>query len=63
MEKLTRDLGNKAKKKGIIINTIALMEPRAEESMLDLAKRAGGVFTIVEKNGKSREVKRAGKGN
>ena len=62
MEKLTRDLGGQAKKKGIIINTIALMEPRAEESMLDLAKRAGGVFTIVEKNGKSREVKRAGKG-
>ena len=63
MEKLTRDLGNKAKKKDIIINSVAMMEPNAEESMLDLAKRTGGVFTVVDKDGKAREVKRAGKGD
>jgi hypothetical protein len=63
MDKLTRDLGKQAKEKGIVINTIALMEPRAEESMFDLAKRAGGVFTIVDKRGKSKEVKRLDKDN
>lgn len=58
MMDLTRDLSSKAKKKDIVVNSIAMMEPKAEESMLELAKRTGGVFTIVEKGGKSREVKR-----
>ncbi len=55
---LTKDLAAKAKSKDIIINSVALMEPKAEESMFELAKRTGGVFTIVEKGGESREVKR-----
>jgi hypothetical protein len=57
MMDLSRDLASKAKKKNIVVNSIAMMEPLAEESMLDLAKRTGGIFTIVEKGGKSREVK------
>jgi len=58
---LSKDLAAKAKSKDIVVNSIALMEPKAEESMLELAKRTGGVFTIVDKDGKSREVKRVKK--
>ncbi|MFD2255798.1 hypothetical protein ACFSSA_03835 [Luteolibacter algae] len=58
MEKLTRELGGEAKKKNIVINTVALMEPKAASHMLDLAKRADGVFTVVESGGVSRQVKR-----
>lgn len=54
---LTKDLAAKAKRKGIIVNSIAMMEPKAEESMFELAKRTGGAFTIVDKGGKVREVK------
>lgn len=60
MASLSKSLASKAKK-DIVVNAIALMEPKAEEAMLDLAKRTGGVFTIVEKGGKSREVKWVGK--
>ncbi|MFD2255796.1 hypothetical protein ACFSSA_03825 [Luteolibacter algae] len=56
MEKLTRDLGGDAKKRGITVNTVALMEPKAAVHMYDLAKRTNGVFTIVESGGVSREV-------
>ncbi len=58
---ITRSLASKAKSKGIVVNSIALMEPRAEEAMYELADRTGGVFTIVEEGGKSREVKRVSK--
>lgn len=51
---LTRDIASKAKRKGIVINTVAMMEPRAEEAMADLAKRTGGEFTIIGKDGKAR---------
>ncbi|MGJ8642091.1 MAG: vWA domain-containing protein [Luteolibacter sp.] len=58
MMKLARDLASEAKKKDIVVNTVAMMEPNAEEAMLDLAKRTDGVFTVVDKDGKAREVKR-----
>ena len=61
MMSLTRTLAAKAKTNDIVVNSIAMMEPRAEESMFELAKRTGGAFTIVEKGGKSREVKRLDK--
>lgn len=52
-----RRIGAKAKSKGIVINTVALMEPRAHASMDDLAKRTGGGFTVVEKGGKVKKVR------
>ncbi|MBO1260313.1 VWA domain-containing protein, partial [Bordetella holmesii] len=52
MMKLTNDLASKAKKKGIIVNTIAMMEPKANEAMANLANKTGGEFTIIDKNGK-----------
>lgn len=61
MMKLTDDLAAKASKKGIIVNCVALMEPKAEEPMFNLADKSGGVFTIVDKGGKIREVDRLNK--
>lgn len=59
MMALVKDLASIAKRKGIVVNTIAMMEPKAQEPMADLAKRTGGEFTIIEANGK---VKPGGKG-
>lgn len=52
-----RRIGARAKTKGIVINTVALMEPRAHDPMDDLAKRTKGSFTIVEKGGKVKKVR------
>lgn len=51
-----KKLASKAKSSNIIVNTIAMMEPRAERAMMELAKGTGGKFTIIEKGGKAREV-------
>ncbi len=53
MVKLAEDLGRKAKRQGTIINTVAMMQPNAEEAMKELAKRTGGQFTIVRPGGES----------
>jgi hypothetical protein len=53
---VARTIGAKAKSKDIIINTVAMMEPRAETAMKELAKRTGGQFTIVQKGGKVKLV-------
>ena len=37
-----------AQKKGTVIKTIAMMEPKAEKGMRDLAEHTGGSFTLVE---------------
>ena len=51
-----KKIGNRAKSRGITINCIAMMAPAAVEAMGDLAKRAGGKFTLVEKGGKRKEI-------
>lgn len=45
-------IGAKAKRDGIVINTVALMQPKAEDALDDLAKRTGGGFTVVQAGGK-----------
>lgn len=54
MMALVKDLAAVAKKKGIVVNTVAMMQPKAEGPMADLAKRTGGEFTVVDANGKVR---------
>lgn len=46
-----------AKKNNIVINTVALMEPKAAEAMETLAKRTGGTFVLVNKDGSKSIVK------
>lgn len=52
MVALAKRIGHRAKTKGITINTVAMMEPRAAAAMKELAKRTGGQFSMVEKGGK-----------
>ncbi|MFP6879368.1 MAG: vWA domain-containing protein, partial [Roseibacillus sp.] len=52
-----RELGGKARSKGVRINCIALMEPRAHDDMNELAKLTRGQFTIVTKDGKHKRVR------
>ena len=51
-----KKMGNRAKSRGITVNCVAMMEPKAVEAMGDLAKRAGGKFTMVLKDGKRKEM-------
>jgi hypothetical protein len=55
-EALAKSIGAKAKAKKITVNTVAMMEPKAEKAMKVLAQRTGGQFTVIEKNGKVRQV-------
>ncbi|BCX50355.1 hypothetical protein HAHE_42630 [Haloferula helveola] len=50
--KTAKSIGAKAKSKGIIINTVAMMDPKAEAGMKEMAKRTGGQFSIVRPGGK-----------
>ena len=52
-----REIGTKAKSHGVQINCIAMMEPRAHADMDELARRTGGQFTIVSKDGKHKRVR------
>ena len=49
---IVKELGKDAKEKGITINTISLMEPRAREDMALLAELSGGEFSLIDENGK-----------
>lgn len=48
---IAEDVGEKAKKDGIKINTIALMEPAARDAMSRLAEITGGEFALIDKDG------------
>jgi hypothetical protein len=54
---LATKIAAKAKNRKVVINTLAMMEPKAEKAMFELAKRTGGQFTIIEGNGNVKEVK------
>jgi hypothetical protein len=46
-----------AKEKGVLINTVALMQPRAAVAMGALAKPTGGKFSLINEEGKKVDVK------
>lgn len=52
-----KTIGTRARSKGITINCVAMMEPRAHADMLELAKRTDGQFTKVLKGGKVEKVR------
>lgn len=56
MAEIVEDLSKKAKMSKTIINTVAMMEPKANEHMFNLANNTGGSFTIVELDGTFRLV-------
>jgi hypothetical protein len=61
MMKLTNELAAIAVKKSIVVNTIALMEPKANKPMANLANKTGGQFTIIDKNGQANPGNKAKK--
>jgi hypothetical protein len=50
-EEIAKEMGRKAKAKGVVINTVALMVPQAQEPLKQLAKLSGGQFSIVKEGG------------
>jgi hypothetical protein len=48
---IAKAVGDKARSMKVIINTVALMVPQAQAALKDLAKRAGGQFSIVKEGG------------
>ena len=56
MKDVTRKISSRARSKGIVVNTVAMMEPKAMESMKEIAKKTGGQFTIIEQSGKARQM-------
>lgn len=54
--KVARSVGKKAKSKGITIHTVAMMEPRANAAMFEMANRTNGTFTVVERGNKRRVI-------
>jgi hypothetical protein len=56
-DEIAKQIAAKAKSKDITINTVSLMEPKAQEAMATMAKRTGGQFTIVHQGGKREQVK------
>lgn len=51
-----RRIANRARFYGCKINTMAMMQPEAEEPMKDLARRSGGSFTIIGPDGRVRHI-------
>lgn len=49
---VSEEIAKEAKKKGVIVNCIALMEPKAKEHMAHIARESGGIFTEIQKDGK-----------
>lgn len=56
-DRWAKEIGQEARQKNVIINCIAMMQPRAEKDMDDLAKRARGQFTMVLQGGKIKKVR------
>ena len=52
MVQLGEEIGKKAKKEGVIINTVAMMDPQTKEAMLKMSEESGGVYTMIGKDGK-----------
>lgn len=50
-EEIARTMGSLAKRKGVKVNTIAMMVPSAKDAMGELAQRTGGQFSIVNEDG------------
>lgn len=54
-EEIVKELSIKARKNKTIINTIAMMQPKAEKDLRDLAENTGGEFSIVLPGGKVKQ--------
>lgn len=51
-----KELASRAKRKQIVINSIAMMMPSTADAMGALAYGTGGVFTIIDEKGRAKKV-------
>lgn len=51
------EIGKRAKKMGVTINCVALMQPKAEKDLKTIAEMTGGQVTMVDANGKRKHLK------
>lgn len=58
-EQIAKRMGHRAKRRGVTVNTIALMEPQVKGAMGILAEETGGAFSLVDQNGKSTVIVKA----
>ena len=56
-DKWSREIGARARSRGIKINCVAMMQPKAHDDMENLAKRTDGHFTIVMQGGQRKKVR------
>jgi hypothetical protein len=56
-DKLLKELSRLAKRKNTIINTVSLMQPKAVDGLIYLAKETKGQFTIVDEKGRAKVQK------
>lgn len=52
-----KEIGSRAKKMGVVINCVSLMEPKALKGLKTIADMSGGAVTMVDANGKRQEIK------
>ena len=55
--KWAEEIGKRAKKMGVTINCVALMQPKAEKDLKTMAGMTGGQVTMVDANGKRKHLK------
>jgi len=55
--KWAKAIGERAKKMGVVINCVALMEPKAEKDLRKIADLSGGQLTLVDEDGKRRQLR------
>jgi len=50
---VARRIANRARTRNVVINTVAMMEPRAERAMIEMATRTGGVASMIQSDGQA----------
>jgi hypothetical protein len=56
-DKWAKEIGERAKKMGVTINCVALMQPQAEKDLKKMAELSGGQLTMVDQKGKRKQIK------
>lgn len=56
-DKWAKEVGERAKDMGVVINCVALMQPRAEKDLKTMATMTGGQLTMVDEKGKRKQIK------
>ena len=56
-DKWAKEIGDRAKDMGVVINCVALMQPKAEKDLKTMAEATGGQLTMVDGKGKRKQIK------